>query len=111
FGLVGAVYWARITPAPARASAGGVEFGAVWGRDPGAAGALAAEHGAAAYADFGEFLAGVDGVAFAVPPDVQAALAAQAAAAGKHLLLEKPIATSVAAGGALAAARVGPHRR
>jgi predicted dehydrogenase len=46
----------------------------------------------------------VDGVAFAVPPDVQAAMAARAAAAGKHLLLEKPIATSVAAGGALAAA-------
>ena len=43
-------------------------------------------------------------MAFAVPPDVQAAMAARAAAAGKHLLLEKPIATSVAAGGALAAA-------
>jgi predicted dehydrogenase len=62
---------------------------------------LAAEHGAAAYADFDEFLAAVDGVAFAVPPDVQAAMAARAAAAGRHLLLEKPIATSVAAGGAL----------
>jgi predicted dehydrogenase len=43
----------------------------------------------------------VDAVAFAVPPDVQAAMAARAAAAGKHLLLEKPIATSAAAGAAL----------
>jgi predicted dehydrogenase len=104
FGLVGTGYWARITHAPALASGEGIEFAAVWGRDPGAARALAAEHGAAAYADFGKFLAAVDAVAFAVPPDVQAALAARAAAAGKHLLLEKPIATSVAAGGALAAA-------
>jgi predicted dehydrogenase len=101
FGLVGTGYWARITHAPALASAEGIEFAAVWGRDPGAARALAAEHGAAACADFDEFLAGVDGVAFAVPPGVQAAMAARAAAAGKHLLLEKPIATSAAAGGAL----------
>jgi predicted dehydrogenase len=50
-----------------------------------------------------EFLAAVDGVAFAVPPDA-GALATRAAAAGKHLLLEKPIATSAAAGGALVAA-------
>jgi len=101
FGLVGTGYWARITHAPALASAEGIELVAVWGRDPGAARALAAGHGAAAYADFGEFLAAVDGVAFAVPPDVQAAMAARAAAAGKHLLLEKPIATSAAAGAAL----------
>jgi predicted dehydrogenase len=104
FGLVGTGYWARITHAPALASAEGIELAAVWGRDPGAARALAAEHGAAAYADFDELLAAVDGVAFAVPPDVQAALAARAAAAGKHLLLEKPIATSMAAGRALVAA-------
>ena len=101
FGLVGTGYWARITHAPALASGEGIEFAAVWGRDPGAARTLAAEHGVTAYADFGEFLAGVDAVAFAVPPDVQAAMAARAAAAGKHLLLEKPIATSAAAGAAL----------
>jgi hypothetical protein len=101
FGLVGTGYWARITHAPALASSEGIEFVAVWGRDPGAARMLAAEYGAAAYADFDEFLAAVDAVAFAVPPDVQAAMAARAAAAGRHLLLEKPIATSVAAGGAL----------
>ena len=104
FGLVGTGHWPRITHAPALASAEGIEFAAAWGRDPGAAQALAAEHGAAAYADFDELLTAVDGVAFAVPPGVQAAMAARAAAAGKHLLLEKPIATSVAAGGALVAA-------
>src|SRR6516165_8416837 len=88
FGLVGTGYWARITHAPALALGEGIEFAAVWGRDPGAARALAAEHGAAAYADFDELLAVVDGVAFAVPPDVQAAMATRAAVAGKHLLLE-----------------------
>jgi predicted dehydrogenase len=101
FGLVGTGYWARTTHAPSLASSGGIEFVAVWGRNPDAARALAAEHGATAYADFDAFLAGVDGVAFSVPPDVQAAMAARAAAAGKHLLLEKPIATSAAAGSAL----------
>src|SRR5262245_42741488 len=72
FGLVGTGYWARITHAPALASGEGIEFAAVWGRDPGAARALAAEHGAAAYADFDELLAEVDGVAFAVPPRSEA---------------------------------------
>jgi predicted dehydrogenase len=37
----------------------------------------------------------VDAVAFAVPPAVQAPLATRAAAAGKHLVLEKPVAPSV----------------
>jgi predicted dehydrogenase len=38
----------------------------------------------------------VDAVAFSVPPDVQAPLAIRAAEAGRHLLLEKPVALSVA---------------
>src|SRR5258706_4608926 len=106
FGLVGTGYWARTTHAPSLASSGGIEFVAVWGRNPDAARALAAEHGATAYADFEAFLAGVDGVAFSVPPDVQAAMAARAAAAGKDLLLEKASATSAAPVRALAWAGV-----
>jgi predicted dehydrogenase len=94
FGLVGTGHWARITHAPALASTEGIDFTAVWGRDPGAAAALAAEHAATAYPDLDAFLAGVDAVAFAVPPDVQSTIAARAARAGKHLLLEKPIALS-----------------
>src|SRR6202012_4730827 len=54
--------------------------------------ALAAEYRAIAPADFGEFLDSVDAVAFSVPPHVQAPLAVRAARAGKHLLLEKPVA-------------------
>jgi predicted dehydrogenase len=95
FGLVGTGYWAKTTHAPALASTPGAELAAVWGRDPAAATALAAACGATARQDFGAFLDSVDAVAFAVPPHVQAPLAVRAAQAGKHLLLEKPLALSV----------------
>ena len=101
FGLVGTGYWARITHAPALASTDGIEFAAVWGRNRDAAADLAAQHGAGGYDDMSAFLSAVDAVAFAVPPDVQAAIAARAALAGKHLLLEKPVAATEAAAGAL----------
>ena len=94
FGLVGTGYWAQITHAPALASTPGAQLTAVWGRDPAAAVALAEDNGVTAYADFDAFLGAVDAVAFAVPPQVQAPLAVRAAQAGKHLLLEKPIALS-----------------
>ena len=92
FGLVGTGHWAKITQAPALASLPGSTLSAVWGRNVDAAGALAAEYGATAFPDVGVFLDAVDAVAFAVPPNVQAPLAIRAAEAGKHLLLEKPIA-------------------
>jgi len=95
FGLAGTGYWARIAHAAALASIPGASLAAVWGRNLDAAGTLAAEHGAAEFSDFGAFLDAVDAVAFAVPPDVQAPLAVRAAEAGKHLLLEKPVALSV----------------
>jgi|SRR5579863_8123165 len=95
FGLVGTGYWARVTHAPALGSTDGVEFAAVWGRNYDSAAALAAGYGATAHRDFDEFLAGVDAVAFSVPPDVQSPLAVRAARAGKHLLLEKPIAVTL----------------
>jgi len=107
FGLVGTGYWARATHATAIALTPGATLGAVWGRNPRAAADLAAEHGATpfigAYA-IDDFLADVDAVAFSVPPNVQAPIATRAARAGKHLLLEKPIALSVADADALAAA-------
>jgi predicted dehydrogenase len=92
FGLVGTGYWAEITHAPGLASTPGAELTAVWGRDPVATAALAAAHEATPFADFDAFLGAVDAVAFAVPPHVQAPLAIRAARAGKHLLLEKPVA-------------------
>jgi predicted dehydrogenase len=104
FGLVGTGHWAQVTHAPALATTEGIEFAAVWGRNHEAASALAASHGVTAHRDLDDFLAAVDGVAFSVPPDVQAEIALRAARAGKHLLLEKPIATSLAGADALVAA-------
>jgi predicted dehydrogenase len=46
----------------------------------------------------------VDAVAFSLPPDAQPGLAVRAARAGRHLLLEKPVALSVAAADAVAGA-------
>ena len=67
-----------------------------------AAEALAHEHGTAAVGSFDDLLAACDAVAFTVPADVQARLAVTAARAGKHLLLEKPVAFTVAEAQAVA---------
>jgi predicted dehydrogenase len=99
FGLVGTGYWARVTHATAISSTPRATLGAVWGRNHRAATDLAAEHGAIAFAGedaIDDFLHAVDAVAFSVPPHVQAPIAARAARAGKHLLLEKPLALAVA---------------
>lgn len=103
-GLVGTGPWASSTHAPVLAAHPDVEFGGVWGRRPDATAALASAHATTAYGDVDELFAASDAVAFAVPPDVQAPLAARAAAAGCHLLLDKPVATTVAAARDIAAA-------
>jgi predicted dehydrogenase len=72
------------------------ELVAVWGRRLDAAAEVAAATGAAATADFDDLLSQVDAVAFAVPPGVQASMATKAALAGKHVILEKPVADTVA---------------
>lgn len=101
FGLVGTGYWAQATHAPALTSTPGASLTAVWGRDLDRARQLGDKHGAVAHDDLDEFLAAVDAVEFSVPPDVQAPIATRAAAAGKHLLLEKPIALTDAEADAL----------
>lgn len=96
FGLVGAGPWATAVHAPAIAAHPGTELVSVWARRRDAADALAKEHGAAVAQRPEDLFADVDAVAFAVPPDVQAELATQAARAGRHLVLDKPIAGSLA---------------
>ncbi|MCX4968920.1 Gfo/Idh/MocA family oxidoreductase [Streptomyces sp. NBC_00654] len=106
-GLLGTGPWARDTQAPALATHPGVELSGVWGRRSGAAEELAAAHGTRAYTDdagIDALFAVSDAVAFALPPDVQAPLAARAAAAGCHLLMDKPVATTVEAARAVAEA-------
>lgn len=107
FGLVGTGYWASELHAVGVAGHPDAELAAVWGRDGGKAEAVAGRHDARAFAGsdgYDEMLADVDAVVFAVPPDVQAPLALRAAEAGRHLLLEKPVALSAAAADEVAAA-------
>jgi predicted dehydrogenase len=95
-GLVGAGPWARRLHAPGIAGHPRTRLVAVWARRPDAAAEVAGPQGAVPTTDFDELLGQVDGVAFAVPPAVQVPLAIMAARAGKHVILEKPLATSVA---------------
>ena len=97
FGLIGTGFWADVAHAAGLVAHADVELVGIWGRDPAKAEALAARHGAAAFAEVDDLFAAVDAVAFSVPPDVQAELAPRAAAAGCALLLEKPLALDVAA--------------
>ena len=103
-GLAGTGHWARIVHAPALASTAGIRLAGVWGRNERSARELAGSYDCVSYRAFDDMLANVDAVAFAMPPDVQAGLAARAASAGKHLLLEKPIALTQEAGDALVSA-------
>lgn len=97
FGVVGTGHWAREVHIAGIAAHPDVELVGVWGRDLTRAREAADPHGAAAYDDVDALLADVDAVAFAVPPHVQADLALKAARAGRHLLLEKPVATDLGA--------------
>ena len=101
-GLVGAGPWAATMHGPVLAAGPQTRVTAVWARRPEAAGRLAAELGTHAAGSYEELLDRCEAVAFAVPPDVQAALAPRAARAGKALLLEKPIALDLADARALA---------
>ena len=101
-GLVGAGPWASLVHAPVLAAHPRTRLAGVWARRPEAAAELANKHGTTAFDSVDALLDACDAVAFAVPPDVQADLAVRAAAAGKHLLLEKPIAGDLAAAEGLA---------
>ncbi|MCZ2524529.1 Gfo/Idh/MocA family protein [Streptomyces sp. HB2AG] len=96
-GLLGTGPWAERVHAPSLSEHPGVELVGVWGRRAEAARELAERHGARAYDDPDALVADVDAVALALPPGVQAELAARAAGAGRHLLLEKPLADTVPA--------------
>jgi len=95
-GLVGAGGWADMVHAPALAAGPDTRLAGVWARRPEAAAELAAKHGTVPYERLDDLLTACEAVAFSVPPDVQAELAVRAARAGKHVLLEKPLAMDLA---------------
>jgi predicted dehydrogenase len=94
-GLVGAGPWAESVHAPMLAAGPETRLAGVWARRPEAARALAARHGVEPADSFAALLERSEALAFAVPPDVQVELAVAAARAGKHLLLEKPLALTL----------------
>ncbi|MGW5876234.1 Gfo/Idh/MocA family protein [Nocardiopsis terrae] len=103
FGLLGTGHWARETQGAALAAHPEAALTGVWGRDPAKTAALAARLGTRPYEDVDALIADVDAVAIALPPDVQGELALRAARAGRHLLLDKPVALSTEAADAIVA--------
>ena len=98
FGVAGTAYWAREVHIPGLIGRPDIHFVGVWGRDREARRSIAEATRTTAFDSFDEMLASVDAVSFAVAPEAQPALAIAAAEAGKHLLLEKPLALSSVAG-------------
>ncbi|GAB3193927.1 Gfo/Idh/MocA family oxidoreductase [Geodermatophilus arenarius] len=95
FAVLGTGHWARTVHAAAIAAHPTAELAGIWGRDAGKAAEVGAEFDVPGTDDLAALLERVDAVSVAVPPDVQVPLAEQAAAAGRHLLLEKPIGLTV----------------
>lgn len=96
FGLFGTGPWAADTHAAALVDQPRARLAGVWGRDPVKAAALADRYGVPAFDDVDRLIEAVDAVAVALPPDVQADIAVRAARAGRHLLLDKPLALDLA---------------
>jgi predicted dehydrogenase len=95
-GLVGAGRRAAQVHAPTLADLPDVRFGGVWARTPEPVRELADRHHVRPFDRFADLLDHCDGVAFAVPPPVQAELAAAAAQRGKSVFLERPMAGDIA---------------
>lgn len=94
-GLVGGGPWARRIHAPVLASHPEFALTGVWTRRAAVAAELAAANDTIAFDDFDALVDAVDVVALSVPPTAQPELAVAAARAGRHLILEKPIAASL----------------
>ena len=107
FGLIGAGDVVQRFYLPALAARPRFRLAAIASAGGQTARALAARHGIAIVCDSAAALLArpdVDAVAICTPPDRQAAIAVAALAAGKHVLIEKPIAASYGEAAALIAA-------
>ena len=104
FGVAGTGHWANIVHIPGLKAQPEVELVGVWGRSPAPLAEVSGRHGIKAFGRFEDMLKEVDAVSISMPPAVQVELACIAADAGKHLLLEKPIAQTVEGAEKIAAA-------
>jgi predicted dehydrogenase len=93
-GLIGGGSWASEVHAPTIAAHRDFELAGVWTRRPAVAEELAATHGGSAFESIASLIDAVDVITLSVPPAVQAEVAVAAARAGRHLILEKPLAES-----------------
>jgi predicted dehydrogenase len=108
-GVCGTGYWAALVHLPGFAGHCRTELAGVCGRNARRTAELAERFDTVPFADLDAMLAAVDVVSFVVPPDVQGTLAAKAARAGKHLMLEKPLAATLRDAAALHAVMRGQH--
>ncbi len=93
------------------ASMPGIELVGVHDLDSAAAVRAATDHGTRAFADLDELVAGIDAAVVAVPTRDHATLGVRLLAAGLHVLVEKPLAATLAeADELLGAARAGRTR-
>ncbi len=100
-GVAGAGAWAEEIHVPVLSAHPGVSLVGIWNHHPARARTLAEAYATRAFDSYDAMLQAVDVVSFAVPPDAQPRLARKAALSGRHLLLEKPIALTLADGEAL----------
>ncbi|QDZ12597.1 Gfo/Idh/MocA family protein [Devosia ginsengisoli] len=104
-GIIGAGHFGAVH-ARAMAEVDGVQLVASCREDRAAAEQFAQEHGGSAYSDWRQLLADpkVDAVVIATPHHLHEEIAIGAAQAGKHILLEKPMAPTTRACDAINAA-------
>jgi predicted dehydrogenase len=104
-GIIGAGWWAS-EHAKAIARTPNARLVGFSSRSAARVAAFHAAHGGTGYNDYRRLLdrADVDAVAIAVPHDIHAAIAIEALRAGKHVLLEKPMARDLEECAAIAAA-------
>src|SRR5688572_506860 len=97
FGIVSPAHWGRKLLDAARDTAS-LRFAGVFSRDPANAAEVVREYGGDAYPTYAALLANpqIDAVLLPTPPFLHREQAEQAFAAGKHVFVEKPIATSIA---------------
>jgi predicted dehydrogenase len=91
-GVVGTGHWATEVHVPGVLASSAAECVGVYGRATDKARDIATRYGIGHYPTLEALLDDCDAVTIAVPPATQPVLAMAAALAGKHLLLEKPVA-------------------
>jgi predicted dehydrogenase len=95
-GVIGVGYWGSKHVRVMRATTGVASVASIDQRFGGNGNGQRPGHAHGEYADIAEALPEVDAVVISTPPSTHAALGLQAIAAGKHVLIEKPLATTTA---------------